>query len=146
MTLAAEVQARYGTEYLVSITNPSSETSTTIDSTRLTLACTDAAADFSIEAAATFDLTNPNHVGIAVEGVIGYLLRRLGTQSEEAERRIREFKARLKQLATIDQRDWVTPGMISEEPRMPRSSGQSVTPRRPNRGRTGVADNQIETS
>lgn len=146
MTLAAEVQARYGADYLITITNPQAETATSIDATRLAAACTDAAADFSIEAAATFDVTDANHVAIGVEGVIGYLLRRLGTQSEEAERRIREFKSRLKQLASVDHRDWVTPGMISEEPRMPRSSGKDVTPRRPNRGRTGVAENQIETS
>jgi hypothetical protein len=145
MTLPTEVQARYGAEYLITITNPQSEGATTIDSTRLANACTDVEAAFVLESAATaFDINNAQHVAIAVEGVVGFLLRRLGTYSEEAERRIREFRSNLKSLASIDQRDYVSPAGVPEEARMPRSAGKHVIPRRPNRGRFGGNLNQIE--
>ena len=67
MTLADETQSRYGASRLVELTNPNSPASTTLDSTRLGLASTDAQARFQSRVGVAFDLANARHVDVAVE-------------------------------------------------------------------------------
>lgn len=133
MTLADEVKARFGEAWLVELTNPQAPGFTTIDNARLNAACSDTIARFSTYAAATFDEANPVHVAVAVEGVIAVLLSRLGTQSDDARRWMEAFETGLKRLALVDHRDYVSPSVVAESPRMPRSAGRYVIPGRPNR-------------
>lgn len=144
MTLSAEVSTRYGDDILVPLTNPNNPAATTVNATVLAAACADVQARFVLRAASVaFDLNDSNHVAIAVEGVIGFLMRRLGTFGDDATKRLKELDADLDLLAQIDQRDYVTPEGIAEAPRMPRSASKWVTPMRPNRGRTGSNDTSI---
>lgn len=133
MTLADEVKARFGEAWLVELTNPQAPGFTTIDTARLDAACSDAIARFTTHAAATFDLANPVHVAVAVDGVIAVLLSRLGTQSEDARRWMEVFESGLERLALVDHRNYVAPSVVAETPRLPRSAGRYVIPGRPNR-------------
>jgi len=76
VTLQSNVEARYSIQSIKNLTNPDSATSTTKDSTRLALACTDAAAMFEEHTGTEYDDTVAMHVNAAVEGVIAILKSR----------------------------------------------------------------------
>lgn len=146
MALSDEVTARFGEAWLVEITNPQAPGFTTINTTKLNAACTDAVARMITGAAvapAEFDLANPTHVATAVDGVIGLLLTRMGTMSDDAKRWMESFETGIKRLASIDHRDYVSPAVSNEAPRMPRSAGKYVIPERPNRS-TSVGESNEE--
>lgn len=69
MALVDEVQTRYSTQFLANLTNPDSQGSTSIDSTRLAAAAADVEADFKIHAAVAYDNSDARHVAVAVRGV-----------------------------------------------------------------------------
>lgn len=79
MTLATEVTTRYSDKFVRQLTNPDNAPQGSVDAARLALAVTDATAEFERLAASPFDLTNPHHVDVAVQGVILKLMERGGT-------------------------------------------------------------------
>ena len=81
MALIDEVKARFGTQYLVNLSNPYLETGTTIDETRLGKACTDVEADIETFAGVEFDLTDARYVSLAIAGVELKLLIWNGVES-----------------------------------------------------------------
>tara|TARA_Y100000310_G_scaffold334113_1_gene413076 strand:- start:2979 stop:3440 length:462 start_codon:yes stop_codon:yes gene_type:complete len=109
MSLTLNVQNRYGTQFLVNITNPADPSATTIDTTRLSNSCTDTEADFKIYAGTTYDDTDARHVTVAVDGVIAKLAIRTGTGGNYARATHEEYLERLRHLALVTGRDRVAP-------------------------------------
>ena len=109
MTLTANVQNRYGTQFLVNITNPTDPTATAIDTTRLSNACTDTEADFKIYSGIIYDDAVDTHVAVDVEGVIAKLAIRTGTGGQFANSSHENFIARLRDLALVTGRDRISP-------------------------------------
>tara|TARA_B100000686_G_scaffold145595_2_gene153094 strand:- start:366 stop:806 length:441 start_codon:yes stop_codon:yes gene_type:complete len=109
MSLSTNVQNRYGTQFLVNLTNPTDPSATSIDSTRLSNACTDTEADFQIYAGIIYDDTVATHVAVAVEGVVAKLAIRTGTGGQFATSSHENFIARLRDLALITGRDRISP-------------------------------------
>ena len=107
MTL--NVQNRYGTQFLLNITNPTDPTATAIDTTRLSNACTDTEADFKIYSGIIYDDTVDTHVAVAVEGVVAKLAIRTGTGGQFASTSHDAFIARLRDLALVTGRDRISP-------------------------------------
>ncbi len=85
MTLATEVTARVAAPLLIELTNQGSTTATTIDTTLLGYAATDAEQEFLAETGLTYDTTNAMHVAACVVGVLYYLHSYTGIQSERQE-------------------------------------------------------------
>tara|TARA_R100000808_G_scaffold20444_1_gene44198 strand:- start:746 stop:1186 length:441 start_codon:yes stop_codon:yes gene_type:complete len=109
MSLTLNVQNRYGTQFLVNLTNPTDPTATAIDTTRLSNACTDTEADFGVYAGIVYDDTVASHVAVAVEGVVAKLAIRTGTGGQFAATAHETFIARLRDLALVTGRDRVAP-------------------------------------
>lgn len=109
MALVDEVQNRYGTQYLVNLTNPQLPSATSIDSTRLSNASTDVQADFKIIAGVTYDNSVDTHVSVAVDGVIAKLRMRNGQGGSESVEAHNQYIERLRQLAKITGRNRVEP-------------------------------------
>jgi hypothetical protein len=107
MSLVSNVQSRFSTTFLAQITNPQNPASTSLDSTRLSLAATDTEADFRIYCGVTYDDTDARHVNVGVEGVIIKLMMRTG---QWANREIEErWHEKLKALAMVTGRDRISP-------------------------------------
>ncbi|HBY62159.1 MAG TPA: hypothetical protein DEH78_20255 [Solibacterales bacterium] len=70
MSLSSNVQSRYSAQILVNLTNPQDSAPTTLDSTRLTNACTDVEAWFKVYANTVYDDANAIHVAACVPAVI----------------------------------------------------------------------------
>lgn len=132
-TLGDEVQERYSTEFLVSITNPQAGAYTTIDTDRLEYAVKDALAIWRAHFQGDFDSTDDEHLGIACQGVVACLMRSVGLMTQAAKDAMEEYKADLKALSMVKHRGWVSPTVLDEQPRYPRSAGRWKIPRRPNR-------------
>lgn len=77
MALSDEVMSRYGTQFLVGLTNPQASTATTVGTTKLANACTDVEAEFA-KVGITFAVATATHVVTACEGVIALLRKRAG--------------------------------------------------------------------
>lgn len=107
MTLSAEVQTRYPTQFLVNLTNPMNTAATTINATTLDAAAGDVEADFRIVCGVEYDGTDARHVSVAVDGVIAKLLRRTG--SGDAGAREKHVYARMCDLAKVTGRDRILP-------------------------------------
>jgi len=125
MTLATEVQTRYGAQFLVNLTNPGDTTTTTINTTTLGLAATDVEADFEIHVGVEFDASNALHVTVACEGVIAKLMERTG--HAKAEDREMAYYRRLKSLGQVTARDRILP--TSDSPYEPSVPNPDVTHR-----------------
>src|SRR3990167_6752035 len=72
MALTDEVQSRYSSQILINVSNPQNSTSTTLDSTRLSLASTDVQAIFT-KHGLTYDNSVATHVQTGVGGVFARL-------------------------------------------------------------------------
>ena len=84
MALSDDVQDRYGTEFLVNLTNPFAPDQTSIDTARLGLASTDVESDLILYCGMTYssmqalaNLAGPC-TSVAVEGVVAKLQIRTG--------------------------------------------------------------------
>jgi len=73
MALSDEVTLRYPEQVVKELTNPRSSSATTVDSTKLSQACTSVQAYFGLYAQAAYDSTKPVHVEVAVRGVVALL-------------------------------------------------------------------------
>src|SRR3990167_1043192 len=79
MALVDEVQGRYAANLLIQLSNPGSPAATTLDSTRLGYAATDATAAFERITGVAYDPADPQHVEVACSGVLCYLFKRSGS-------------------------------------------------------------------
>lgn len=70
--LSAAVQARYGAQHLIELTN-SVGTATSINTTVLEAACADSIGAFERVVAVAHDTSNASHLGILVSGAIMHL-------------------------------------------------------------------------
>ena len=113
MALTDDVKGRYGTEFLVNLTNPYAPDQTSIDATRLDYACTDTETDFITYCGMTYADVNTNYnsagIGVAIEGVIAKLQMRTGAAGSSAMEAHEKYIERLKALARISGRDRVSP-------------------------------------
>lgn len=80
MALVDEVVSRYSAARLKQITNPDAPATVSYDAARLALAATDAEARFVTLVGLELDLTDAQHVDVAVEGVVAILKARGGMQ------------------------------------------------------------------
>jgi len=101
MPLTTHVTDRYGSRYLVPLTNDSSA-ATTVDAARLALAADDVEGDFTTVLGRDYVDTNGGDVSVAVQGVIGKLILYMGqhvqsgTDMHEAYlRRLRGLRSRV---------------------------------------------------
>lgn len=72
-TLATAVQARLSTNRIKELTNESNETATSVNSTVLEAAVSDAQAEFFRFVGQAFDATRADHIAVGVKGVLAYL-------------------------------------------------------------------------
>jgi len=105
MALTDEVQGRYSTQLLVNASNPQNSGATTIDTTRLSYACTDVTAEFT-KRGITYDNTVATHVATAVPGVYARLLVMTGQSGDELWQR---FMDDLQLLSETTSRDRIMP-------------------------------------
>lgn len=82
MALSDEVQGRVNAQLLRELTRHGQTSPTSVDTTILGYACTDAAAEFGVLVGVDYDNTNAEHVAAAIDGVLYYLHRYTGLQGE----------------------------------------------------------------
>lgn len=132
MALSTNVQARYGAQYLVNLTNPADPAATSINSSVLTAACDDTESDFVTYAGSTYDestVTNSlaaQFISVAVEGVVAKLALRTGTGGNYARTAHDDYIARLRDLALVAGRDRIAPRTDSVERPTSRQVGTEV--------------------
>lgn len=113
MALIDQVKLRIPTQTLAALTRSQSAGISTIDDTLLGAACDDIElGDFLTYAQQTFDLTNRQHLGIAIEGVMWKLRSWLPTKPDGLNAERDRFLARCKDLARVTSRDVVTPTSV----------------------------------
>lgn len=93
MALSDEVTARYSNELLVQLTRQGSLSETTVNSTRLAAACTDAEAEFETLAGVVFDVSIGKHLVAGLEGVLMFLHDR-AQNGPDAEAHRKKFEAK----------------------------------------------------
>jgi len=126
MAIADDVIARYGSQYLVNLTNPYDPTQTTVDTTRLGLAVTDVGADFANRGLALDD-AEAQHVNVAVAGVIAKLKQRAGMKAGTDDHKA--YMKELDQLILVTARDRMLPRTDSVlEPSEEMVPGETVRP------------------
>lgn len=126
MSLTLNVQNRYGTQFLVNLTNPTDPSSTTIDTTRLSNACTDTESDLKIYCGVVYNDNDARHVSVAVDGVVAKLAVRTGTGGNYARSQHEEYISRLRDLALVTGRDRVSPKTDSVLQPSPEQTGNEV--------------------
>jgi hypothetical protein len=115
VSLADRVTERLSTSRLTALTRPDSSSSTTVDTTLLGLACTDAAAEFAAYAEATYDESDAQHVTLAVQGVELVLARYAGrASSDEYQRSWERWTTACRALAATASRARISPETTSE--------------------------------
>lgn len=101
--LYTAVTTRYSAQRILNVFNPDAPSGTTVDTTRVEAACTDAAAIFETICGVAFDSTNAIHVAYAVPGVLAlgmtYLDNGAGPQAME------DWKKKLRDAAKVLGRD-----------------------------------------
>lgn len=122
MPLSTHVQDRYSDQYLVELTNPQNRNATTVNTTLLDNASADVDALFDVYAGVAYDDTDAQHIAVAVEGVIAFLMRRTGQSAAEA--RIAAWITSMKDLGKTEGRNRVTPDSTT---RMQPSSDDRLT-------------------
>lgn len=127
MALTDEVQDRLSSQRLIELTNPQAPNATSIDSTRLARAATDAQALFGVHCGLAYDNTKAVHVAVAVDLVVSLLQKRMGKISEQAWEQVLEA---LKAAALVLGRDRIRPS--TRAPYAPSaeqsSAGETVRP------------------
>lgn len=114
MALTDEVQNRYGTQYLIELTNPANSGEITIDTDRLDNSIKDVQAFFEIYAGVVYDNDNSHHVATGVEGVETFLIMYKSRAADRRNKLRNEFIERLKDMSKVGARDKVTPTTSSE--------------------------------
>ncbi len=107
MPLSTHVTDRYSTQYLVELTNPQDRGATTINTTLLGFAADDVDGLFDVYAGVAYDDSDAQHIAVAVEGVIAFLLRRTGQSTADA--RISTWVSTMRDLSRTEGRNRVTP-------------------------------------
>lgn len=107
MPLSTHVQDRYSTQYLTQLTNPQNRNATSVNTTLLGNAANDVDALFDVYSGVEYDDTDAQHIAVAVEGVIAFLMRRTGQSTAEA--RVTAWVAAMKALGKIEGRNRITP-------------------------------------
>lgn len=102
MALSAHVTARFGTNtpFLRNLTNHDDPAATTVNTTRLGLACDAAEADFPEHAQVAYDDTDNSHINAAVEGVIAYL-RMWSSKQGPSESALDNFHKKLTHMRNV---------------------------------------------
>lgn len=126
MALVDEVQDRLGDQYLVNLTNPFEPDPTTIDATRLAKAAADVTGHFKNKGI-TLDVTNDQHVLVAVTGVEAVLKRYNG--QDGSLKFWKQYLDDLDQLAKVDPRNRMLPTTDSQlDPSDEVPAGHTRTP------------------
>jgi len=101
-TLADAVTARYSPQRLIELTNPDNTEGATLDPQQLELAVTDATAEFSILVQATLDVTDANHLPVAVELVLLKLMEWGSVSGSTVSKKRDQVEAMAKRLSLVD--------------------------------------------
>ena len=131
MALSTHVTDRFGTNgaFLRGLTNHDDEDASTVNTTRLGLACDAASAAFPIYAGQNYDDTDEGHIAAAVQGVIAYL-RMWSSKQGAASDELESFREVLRSIARIGPRKRVDPLTTSVlTPSTPDTTSGSVRPR-----------------
>ena len=127
MSLVSQVQGRYSTAALLQLTNPDDTAAVAYDATRLAYAATDVAAEFEVLAGVAYDDTDARHVAVCVEGVVAFLMWRVGTKGGEA--LANAWRKRAETYGKVMGRDAILPGTNSlMQPTVPGANGETVRP------------------
>jgi hypothetical protein len=114
VAIADEVTARYSTQFLAQLTNPdATDNPTTVDTTYLGKATTDAQSRFKKIVDKTYDNTDADHVATIVETVVVVLMERAERWAGFIDKRREANDADLKALANITARDRIIPKSTS---------------------------------
>lgn len=137
-TLSADVQARFGEQFLIQLTNADASgggtSATAIDTVRLDAASTDVQAEFEVRAGVTYDENDPRHVMACVDGVVLTLKARGPMPSESAED-LRNWRSSLDRVAWVTGRDRIMPQTGTTTTR---SKGETGTPAFDDRAFRGI--------
>lgn len=98
-TLSAEVQTRISSKKLVHLTNQDDTTATSVNSTVLDAAATDAAAEFYETVGVALDTSDAAHVAAGVDGVLHYLHAYQGLETDNAQKIRQRWERWLERLA-----------------------------------------------
>lgn len=98
MALSDEVQTRYSAQFLRNLTNPDNPEAAALNTTTLDAAAADVEGDFHRVLGRDFDLTLPEDVSVAVEGVVAKLTERNGRFSEQARGLVEKYDGHLRGL------------------------------------------------
>lgn len=109
MALADEVTARYSTQRLVELTNADDKTATTVDTTVLGYAVTDATGEFETRVGVTYDNSNSKHVAVAVQGVLYYLRLYMGVENDALRQSEAKWREGMTALGRVTARDRILP-------------------------------------
>lgn len=107
MPLSTHVTDRHSTQYLIELTNPQNRNATTVNTTLLGFAADDVDALFDVYTGVAYDDSDAQHIAVAVQGVIAFLLRRTGQAT--AQERIDEWVTSMRSLSRIEGRNRITP-------------------------------------
>lgn len=107
MPLSTHVQDRYSTQYLIELTNPQNRNANTVNTTLLANASSDVDALFDVYAGVIYDDADAQHIAVAVEGVVAFLMRRTGQST--AETRISAWVSSMRDLSRTEGRNRIIP-------------------------------------
>lgn len=127
MALWDEVKSRFGTSYLISLTNPHNPAATTINDTIGTLAADDVEAEIETYSGVVFDLTDRRHLVVGVAAVLLKLMTQTGQFNNDAlEKRILD---KYESLGLVTGRNRIVPTTNSPVEPTPESvDGETVRP------------------
>ena len=109
MALSDEVTSRYPNSRLIELTNAGDESASTINTTVLGLAATDAEAEFEEIAGLAYDGTDDRHVRAGVKGVIALLYKWGASPGAAADAAYDEFKEACESVGRVTGRNRVKP-------------------------------------
>jgi len=115
MTLATEVESRYGTNFLIQLTNDDG-TATTSDATRLAAAASDAQGHFRRLTGLAPDITQDWHLHLLCEGVVAYLERYKARDSSIMNSRMKNFVDGCIELRKTATFTWQTTSVLTPSP------------------------------
>jgi len=138
MALAAEVQARYPSKLLIQLTQRGDQSATTVNSTLLGYAVTDATYEFQNIAGVAYDGTDARHVAAAVKLVVALLHQWGETPGEKADSMMTQAIEACERVAKVTGRQRIRP--TSSSVLTPSSELQGTEEVRPDTDREAFDD------
>lgn len=84
--LRTAFKSHYSNTHLISITNPDNAAATTVNDAFIDESVDDVTADFQIHAWTEFDVNNPTHIQVGIDGLYHHILQRHGASNDTTPR------------------------------------------------------------